>query len=160
MLFLNHRKRCIQVFNAGWLEIEMKYIRCENHDYSDFSNQQFFGCIKSRTSSIFTQVRNLCCKAYEKMLIISKNFDAKKKTRVKNSGFKVCGTDSACEMNSSRIQIKQVRNIRSIISWDQQFRHINRISATTTNASILAHMRQLMCTLHLAERVYNKFSER
>ena len=119
--------------------------------------QRFF---KSKTWNIFTQIRNLCCKTYEKMLIISKNFDVKKKTRVRNSKFKICETNFVCEMNSSKIQIKQIRNIKSIISWNQQFRHINKINATTIIASILAHMRQLMCTLHLTERVYNKSSEK
>ena len=27
-----------QIFNADWLKIEKNDIRCENHDYSDFSN--------------------------------------------------------------------------------------------------------------------------
>ena len=116
--------------------------------------QRFF---KLRTWNIFTQIKNLCCKTYEKMLIISKNFDIKEKTRVKNSKFKICETNFVCEMNSSKIQIKQIRNIKSIISWNQQFRYINKINATTIIVSIFAHMRQLMCTLHLRKRIYNKF---
>ena len=40
--FFNYRKKCIQIFNANWLKIEKKNIRCENHDYNDFSNQTIF----------------------------------------------------------------------------------------------------------------------
>ena len=27
-----------QIFNADWLEVEKNDIRCEDHDYNDFSN--------------------------------------------------------------------------------------------------------------------------
>ena len=70
---------------------------------------------------------------------------------VRNSGSKACrkcGPDPA--------KPGQVRNTKPDIPWDEQFHHINRTSATTASASILAHMRWMMCTLHQAERVYDK----
>ena len=102
----------------------MKDIRCENHDYSDSSNQRISECENRDYSdssnhedeAYLHKSRNLCCKAYERILIISRNFDVKKKTRVRNSEFKICEMNFVCEMNSSRIQIKQIRNIKSIIS--------------------------------------------
>ena len=64
------------------------------------------------------------------------------------------------EFRLSKFQIKQIRNIKSIIQWNKQFRYINKINATTIIASIFAHMRWMMCTLHQTKRVYNKFREK
>ena len=99
--------------------LKISKYRCENRDYNDSSN------FKKETYT--HKSRNLCCRAYERILIISKNFDAKKKTRVKNSKFKIC---KKCESNF----VKQIRNIKSIISRDEQFRfatsktHISNIA--------------------------------
>ena len=48
--------------------------KCENHDYNDFSNQEIY------------KFRIFVAKHIE--MIISKNFDVKKKTYVKHSKFK------------------------------------------------------------------------
>ena len=120
--------------------------KCENRDYNDFLNYKKHIYSKFATSTIIL-IKWYCY--FKKLRCL-------KKTRVKNSKFKTMRVD----FRLSKIQIKQIRNIKSIISWNQQFRHINRINATTISASIFAHMRQLICTLHLAKRVYNKFFKR
>ena len=100
-----------QIFNADWLKIEMKDIRCKDHDYSDFSNQKISQCedrdyndsSSHENEAYLHKSRNFCCKVYERILIISRNFDAKKRARVRNAEFKICEMNFVCEMNSSRI---------------------------------------------------------
>ena len=91
MLFLSHSRRCSlrfltqtdyelrRIFDARITTTvisQVKEFRCEDHDDNDFSNQRVH------------RFRNLCYRTYERILIISKNFDVKKKARVRHSKFK------------------------------------------------------------------------
>ena len=80
---------------------QVSEFRCEDHDDSDFSSQmrrsrlqRFF---KLSRRSIFTQAQESRCR---KIWVISKNFDAKKKTHVKHSKFK---SIKHCESNFDKI---------------------------------------------------------
>ena len=100
--FLNHSKKYFfkfltqidyelrKIFDAK-ITITMIFrindFRCENYDYNDFSNQKIY------------KFKNFCYNANEKILIISKNFDVKKKTYIKHSKF-------MSTKNSNRISTK------------------------------------------------------
>ena len=66
--------------------------RCENRDYNDFSN--------FKNETYIHKSKNLYCNAYERILIISKNFDIKKRTRVRYSEFK---STKQCESNLDKV---------------------------------------------------------
>ena len=82
MFFLNHSKKCFfkfltqidcelrKIFDAKitiTMIFQINDFRCENHDDNNFSNQKIY------------KFKNFCYKTNEKILIISKKFDVKKK---------------------------------------------------------------------------------
>ena len=83
--------------------------RCEGRDYSDSSSL--------KNEAYIHKSRNLCCNAYERILIISKDFDVKKKARVRYSEFK---STKQCESNFDRVIEFEWSWRRSIWSNQQQ----------------------------------------
>ena len=91
MFFLNHSKKCFFKFLTQ-INCELRKIfdtkititmifqindfRYENYENNDFSNHKIY------------KFKNSCYKINEKILIISRNFDIKKKTHVKYLKFK------------------------------------------------------------------------
>ena len=79
-----------QIFNADWLEIEKNDSRCEDHNHNDSSSHRISEC-EDRDHNDSSSLMNT---AYEhksirlqqliEFRIISRNFDAKKRTRVRN----------------------------------------------------------------------------
>ena len=144
--FFESLTRCFQIFNADWIWIEKKNFECEDHDYSAPSSLRIsryrcedhdYSASSSRyeyikhTSSEISAAKHLCY--LKKLRCVREN--ACKKLRIQDLRNEFRLRDWFVK-NSD-----QIRNIKSIISWDQQFRYINRISATTTIALIFTHMR-------------------
>ena len=151
------KKMFFQIFNANWLEIAKKTkfdakvttimifqvndFRCENHDHSDFSNHKIY------------RFRNFCYRATnEKILIISRNFDVKKKTHVKHSKFR---------STESMIEFRQSWNMLIICRANIEFeKMLFAFFCTTTNNKSsdlqLKHVVRFIRIIQQTKRLYNR----
>ena len=157
--FESLKKMFSQIFNANWLEIARKTkfdarittivifqindFRCEDHDHSDFSSHRVY------------KFRNLCYKTTdERILIISKDFDAKKRTHVKHSKFK---------STESMIEFRQSWDMLIICKTNIEFEKMlfAFLCTTTNNKSSdlqLKHVVRFIRTIQQTKRLYNKES--
>ena len=105
---------------------QFEFVKCENHDHNDFSNVKISEC-ENRDYNDFLNFMNetyihkfkISVAKHIKKIIL-KNFDVKKNA-CKIVKIQIC---KQCESNF----VEQIRNIKSIISRNEQFRFaINKI---------------------------------
>ena len=114
--------------------------------------QWFFKSIRQHTHTNTHRSRNLCCKAYEKILIISKNFDAKKETHIRHSKFK---------STKNMIESRQNWNMLIICKANIEFEKMlfASLCTTTNNKSSdlqLKHVARIIRTIEQTKQLYNE----